>query len=229
MEPLQVVLKFIQDYGIGTLISAVFLFAAWQLVNIGIMYLKSRLGVDSYETQKSFSKKTQIDYHIQISIEKTLIETKGNRIFVMEYHDGTENISGIPFYFFSCTYEAYIEDLSPIYSMFQHIRISLHAKFLNAIHKSPYIMLDSENRNANTPKDGFGLLDALEETRALCVPLRFQGDRIGYLSLTKKEEFTESDHARMQELAGSLGTMLGMFKIERGGKNDRLKVIPTSK
>jgi hypothetical protein len=207
--------KFIQDYGISLVICAVFIYAAYHLINIGLDYLKAKLGIKSEQEQKKFNKKIEVDYNIQLILTKILAETGGNRITIMEYHDHIRNMWDISSYYMTCIYEVYKTGLSPVSNKLDKIPTSLVSKFLLELREKPYVIVDSSA--GELPKEEHILLIAQNERRALCVALKdMQGGAIGYVALKKDGEFTGFDISVMKDVSIKIGSMMSMFKKEAG-------------
>jgi len=209
---IQDIAKFVQDYGVTTVISIVFLYAAVQLINIGINWIKYKAG-DTKKNEKiseSFDRKSEIDFQIQLLIEKALLETSGNRIYIMEYHNHSDNLSKLPIYYMSCNYEVYKTGLFPIGNQFKQVSTSLFPKLLSNLQSSEYLVLDIDNISDSI--DGYELLKAKNERKAFVVPMRnFTKIPIGYIALAKDDEFTEKDKIIMLNAAAQIGALLGTF------------------
>jgi len=210
---MQDIAKFVQDYGISTVITIVFLYAAVQLINIGLGWVKYKAEntvIDHKKITKNFDRKGEIDFQIKILIEKALAETFGNRIYIMEFHNHNENLSRMPLYYMSCNYEVYKTGLFPIAEQFKQLSTSLCPKFLNALQASEYVILDTNNVSESL--DGYELLKAKNERKAFVILMRnFNRIPIGYIALAKDEEFTEKDKIMMLNAAAQVGALLSAF------------------
>ena len=210
---LQDIAKFVQDYGVTTVISIVFLYAAVQLINIGIGWVKNKAGntaTDNKKISESFDRKSEVDFQIKMLIEKALLETNGNRIYIMEYHNHSDNLSKVPIYYMSCNYEVYKTGLLPIGNQFKQVSTSLFPKFLSNLQSNEYVILDTEN--VLDTLDGYELLKAKNEKAALVIPMRnFAKIPIGYVALTRNDEFTEKDKIVMLNVAAQIGVLLSTF------------------
>lgn len=66
-----------------------------------------------------------IDMKIHTIIEKLNFKTNSARVFILEYHNGTESVTGLPFRKCSATYEAINVGVMPIAHDYTEINLSL--------------------------------------------------------------------------------------------------------
>lgn len=70
-------------------------------------------------------KRVEISPKIQIILDKLLLTTKANRAYIIEFHNGTNNLNGLPFLFGDMTYEEVSnDDLEYISELYQNVPLS---------------------------------------------------------------------------------------------------------
>lgn len=70
-------------------------------------------------------KRVEVSPKIQIILDKLLLATKANRAFLIEVHNGTNNLNGLPFLFGDMTYEEVSNDnLEYISELYQNMPLS---------------------------------------------------------------------------------------------------------
>jgi hypothetical protein len=70
-------------------------------------------------------KRLEISPKIQIILDKLLLTTKANRAYIIEFHNGTNNLNGLPFLFGDMTYEEVSnDDLEYISELYQNVPLS---------------------------------------------------------------------------------------------------------
>ena len=67
----------------------------------------------------------EIDTRIHSVVEKLNYKTNSSRVMILEYHNGTENVTGLPFRKCSATYEAINVGVMPIARDYSEINLSL--------------------------------------------------------------------------------------------------------
>lgn len=67
----------------------------------------------------------EIDARIHSVVEKLNYKTNSSRVMILEYHNGTENVTGLPFRKCSATYEAINVGVMPIARDYSEINLSL--------------------------------------------------------------------------------------------------------
>lgn len=78
---------------------------------------------DQHETE--MVTREEIDTRIHSVVEKLNYKTNSARVMILEYHNGTENVTGLPFRKCSATYEAVNVGVMPIAREYSEINLSL--------------------------------------------------------------------------------------------------------
>jgi hypothetical protein len=211
---MQEIMTFVADYGVTMVISAIFLYAALQLINFGLNYLKRK--TDDQKHSEAIDTRTDVSLQIQMLVDYALAEVEGDRITVMEFHNSTENLAHLPFCYMTCSYESYREGLLPVSSLLKGITTSLYSLFLTNLQKQPYVILDTRNRDPGAARAAYELIAVQEESSALCVIIRsLQRRGIGYVSLKKDDgEYSEKEIGKMRDVAKELGMLLTLTQKE---------------
>jgi hypothetical protein len=202
-------IKAIGDNGLMIVISGVFLYFIVQLFNIGIGILKKK--TDQEKHDRLTNVRADVSYQVQLLIERTLMETHADRIMVMEFKNGSANICGLPFIFMSCTYETFTDNLLPIADRMKDKHISHYPTFLTELQTHPYVILNINDRDDKYGRAIYELLVVQEESRSLCILMKsLQKIGVGYVSMKKKEDFTEDDINKLEDLSRQLAILLSM-------------------
>lgn len=91
---------------------------------------------DAFETQVKIQQKLH-DYEMQMRLQNSaalnslvvqlMYETKADRVLLAEYHNGSSNISGIPFLKWSVTFESFTDDMGfSVANDYQQQQITLY-------------------------------------------------------------------------------------------------------
>lgn len=92
------------------------LFALVVSAAVLFIFLNPSYFLERYEQFKEKQHTENIDKRLEISpkinfiLEKLLVSTKCDRSFVLEFHNGTDNLSGLPFLYADMTYEEIAND-----------------------------------------------------------------------------------------------------------------------
>lgn len=107
------------------------LFALVVSTAVLFIFLNPSYFLERYEQFKEKQHTENIDKRLEISpkinfiLEKLLVSTKCDRTFVLEFHNGTDNLSGLPFLYADMTYEEIANDnLDYISDLYQNVPLS---------------------------------------------------------------------------------------------------------
>jgi hypothetical protein len=204
-------IKLLDQYGFSMLAAAILLYFAVYALNIGAAYLKKKLLPANKKTEFDINleKRKEASLKIQYLLDRALLIADAVSAEVMEFHNGGNNLSNLPFAFMSCTYEAYSDVAAS--GVLQNISLSLHARFINALRNEPYLVLDAENRD---PEKGGMIYEYLEAQKArfgLYAELKdLRGYVIGFVAIKRGKDFTEQDFLLLREIATEIGLLLSL-------------------
>lgn len=122
-------LKLIKDYGIGRIITGALLIAFLSVV-FWFIFNPTR-AFEVYDEWKDRQHSTLMDMRmenapkIQSLIDKLTYKVDASRTIILELHNGSESVGGIPFTKCSATYESLNIGVSPIASYYQNQNLSL--------------------------------------------------------------------------------------------------------
>jgi hypothetical protein len=203
------IMAFLADYGVTMLISGIFLYTTLQLINIGLNFLRKKSVNKKHDDL--VDTRSRIDIEVQMLIDKVLLETGGDRIMVMEFHNGMQNLANLPFLFMSCTYESFREGLMPVSHLLRQVSTSLYSIFMTSLQTKTQVILDVDNREYTLARAAYELIVAIGEKNALCVVLRnLQKRPIGYVMMNKSTELGDKDISLLQDTAKQLSMLLAL-------------------
>lgn len=122
-------LKLIKDYGIGRIITGALLIAFLSVV-FWFIFNPTR-AFEVYDEWKDRQHSTLMDMRmenapkIQSLIDKLTYKVDASRTIILELHNGSESVGGIPFTKCSATYESLNIGVSPVASYYQNQNLSL--------------------------------------------------------------------------------------------------------
>lgn len=61
---------------------------------------------------KAIEKRMEISEHVNLELDKLLLKTRAQRVYIAEFHNGTNNLNGLPFCFTDVTFERVEDDLT---------------------------------------------------------------------------------------------------------------------
>lgn len=73
--------------------------------------------VEDETHDKLMEHRLSIEDDIDDLLERICVETGADAAFIFEFHNGTNNLSGMPFFYMDMTYEKIIADDKPLYSV----------------------------------------------------------------------------------------------------------------
>jgi len=145
METLEKLLELISKNGLALVISAGVLIFAVKFGNIGIDYLKEKIGVKKHDELAAL--RMQVSKTIQALLDRNVLRTRACRAYVFEYHNGTISLGGLPFLKTSCVYEALGEGVKSEALARKDLSLQLYNIIYDSLNRYPYIVLDVNNRN----------------------------------------------------------------------------------
>lgn len=122
-------LKLIKDYGIGRIITGALLIAFLSVV-FWFIFNPTR-AFEVYDDWKDRQHSTLMDIRmenapkIQSLIDKLTYKVDASRTIILELHNGSESVGGIPFTKCSATYESLNIGVSPVANYYQNQNLSL--------------------------------------------------------------------------------------------------------
>jgi len=199
--------NFVTNNGIQVVLSTI---AAWFLykgAQFLIKYLNQKFLRQSHD--ELLEKRGIIDTKIQHLINNIIFHVDGDRIFVLEFHNSTQNLSALPWASMTCNYESYRKGLLPIANTMRQISASLFSFFLTELQQNDFVIIDIFNCDSSVGRSAFTLLALQNESSALCVMLRDTNNKpVGFITLKKTVEFTDEDISVIQGIAGQIGALL---------------------
>ena len=111
--PLEKMLKLLSKYGAWNIVKAIMLIVAflvvmWTMTHIdtifeNVIIKQNTEKVEQHETV--LKRRSEIKPKIDLILKNTLEELNADRVFVIEMHNGTNSLSGLPFVYCEMTYE----------------------------------------------------------------------------------------------------------------------------
>ena len=111
--PLEKMLKLLSKYGAWNIVKAIMLIVAflvvmWTMTQIdtifeNVIIKQNTEKVEQHETV--LKRRSEIKPKIDLILKNTLEELNADRVFVIEMHNGTNSLSGLPFVYCEMTYE----------------------------------------------------------------------------------------------------------------------------
>lgn len=165
------------------------------MMNPGYIFEK----LEQYKTDQHnelIEKRIKADYKIKTLLNDMIVELHCDRAFIFEFHNGTSNINGLPFFYADCSYEQYKDGLYPIIDDYQNVRLSQY-DFLPILYKRGYWYGTIDELIQLDKKFGYRLKSNDVHYIALII-IRGVDSKIGVLGLT----YTGSNIPNNLELVG---------------------------
>lgn len=208
-EGLQTILKFIADYGVTILIAGVFMYTAIRVINIFLKRWEGNQGNKKHD--ELIDMRSEVSGRIQGLIEQFLADSHGNRVQVIEFSNSVVSVAYLPFKYMTCTYEVHKYGKAAMGHRIDRISTSLFTPFFANLQSNPYCTFDIDDKTTLVGGAMCDLMKAQQEHHALCVSLSTtRGKAIGYIQLTKDEEFTQDDIEGIQSLAEQVSALLSV-------------------
>lgn len=125
---LEKTINLIEKHGLVRIFKAIFVITAFFFVmyngqNVSKI-VESVLKKQETEHNAALEYRKKINPEIEMILNELLINTGANRAFVMEMHNGTSNVSGLPFYYGEMTYEKVTPNVTHVDEDYKNINLS---------------------------------------------------------------------------------------------------------
>ena len=214
------IFKAITTYGLSIVISGLVLFFAVKFGNIFLNDFQNKRGVKKHDELTTI--RNQVGSVINALLERTVLRTRADRVYVFEFHNGSLSMGGLPFLKMTNTYEA----------LGQYGKTELHKRadmpfllfqtFVDAVYEKEHLVIDAENRT-----DEFApLVYEILEERNIRITIRakitdLNRKVIGYLGIDYckgnpiSREAAESNIDTLMNVATELGALLSVNDKEK--------------
>ena len=129
----EIAVKIVDKYGTFKVITSIVLFALFLLVTVGtpiITKYSMEKSIDAAEKNKELThirdleNRREVQPQIYSVLDNLLESTKADRAFIIELHNGSQNINGVPFLHGTVTYERVREGVENIDEEYQNLSLS---------------------------------------------------------------------------------------------------------
>lgn len=150
---LEKVINLIEKHGLFRIFKAIFVILAFffvmyngQNVNkiVDAVLLKQET-----EHSEALEYRRKISPRIELCLSKLLLDTGADRAFILEMHNGTSNVSGLPFYYGEMTYERVTSNTYHIDEDYRNLNLS----------RFPFIYFIDEHNSWHGSIDDMALID----------------------------------------------------------------------
>lgn len=125
--------KIVDKYGCWKIIQTLFFVCLFAFIPVATKITVQKTTIETLQTvnkdkEEEHLKNIEIRRQLQPQIEATLTEllkeTRADRAFIIELHNGSNNINGVPFLHGSVTYDAAVDGLDIIDEEYQNLSLS---------------------------------------------------------------------------------------------------------
>lgn len=209
MSDITTVMRLIADYGIMLFVCGVFFYIVIKFVNLFFDKYKNKHAAKTHD--ELIDIRDNIGRNIQTLIENYLTESEGNRVHVIEFSNSVTSVAYLPFRYMTCTYEVFRIGKAATGHKIDRISTSLFTAFFEALQSHEYCIFDIDDKTTLVGGAMCDLMRSQDEHRALCSMLKTpKGKAIGYVFLTKDEEFTGQDIDGMLSLSDQVSALLSV-------------------
>lgn len=203
------ILKLLTDYGVTIFVVGIFFYIVIKFINLG--FAKYRIRHSNIRHDELIDIRYNIGKNIQALIEDYLAESGGNRVHVIEFSNSVTSVAYLPFRYMTCTYEVIRIGKSATGHKIDRISTSLFTPFFEALQSHEYCIFDINDKSTIVGGAMCDLMRSQDEHHALCSMMQTpRGKFIGYVYLTKDEEFTGKDIDGMISLSDQICALLSV-------------------
>ena len=210
------VIQLISTYGLALVISGLVIYFAIQFGNIALE--EARRKRDAKRHDGLAAMRNQVSTTINALIERTLLRARACRVYVFEFHNGTQTMGGLPFLKMTNTYEALGEGAKSEAHRRENMSLQLYSSFIDALCANDYLVMDVNDRTGDYSQLVYETL--VERGIAVTVRAKIMDINkkvIGYLGIDFCNEEPDSATVRdsvgiVQDVAVELGALLSVNK-----------------
>lgn len=198
----------ISNYGVLVILAAVFIYIIFKVANILINRFEHKAA--ELDHDELLDVRFNVGEQIQTMINEALEDFHGSRIQVVEFSNSVMSVAYLPFKYMTCTYEVYSLGKSSSGKIVDHMSTSLFTPFFIQLHDNGSVIIDDSSSECVcvTMSD---LMTSCGEKRTMFIELcTSKGKAIGYIALSKYEEFTDEDETELQTLSDRISTLLSV-------------------
>ena len=215
------ILTAISTYGLAIVISGLVLFFAVKFANIFLDDFRVKRSAKTHDDRAA--QRNQISSVINALLERTLLHTHADRVYVFEFHNGSLSMGGLPFLKMTNTYEALAPNIKTELHRRESMPFQLFQSFVDAVYAKEYLVMDAEDRTEEYAPLVYDILDE----RKIKITLRakitdLSRKVIGYLGIDYckgsfvTKEMAEKYIETLLNVATELGALLSV-----SGKSDK--------
>lgn len=211
------ILDMLVAYGTPLVITALVLYGAIRLMNI---YIKKLEAASSPNKEKQrhielLELRKTVDKTVNLILERALIRSGSDRVFIFEFHNGGENVLGLPFLRMTNTYEVVDTGIIPQKFNLQAMSLSMYSALISKIIEKTYIVLRVDQREPDIPAIVYETLIAQGIHTCVLVRILDPRDRpIGYAGMdytrTGKRLDVNRDINTIVDTATEVGALLAV-------------------
>ena len=191
-------------------------------------HLINKDSYDTYNHNKMLNKRIELAEEINNALRDIMNIHNAQRAFIIEFHNSYENLSGVPFAKYSCTYEWFEKGLMPLANKIMGLPFAQLAKIVNDIINSDNqqkVYTDLETMERENPS----LFAFLKDDRTKAIVYDAMYDRhnqlIGCLVLEYQIPLEEG-HLNLEQLkvqTAELTSILNIrYKYSKGNYDNKL-------
>ena len=213
-EGIQTVAKFITDYGLMILISAIFIYVVIKFIGIGFKFLETKFTTKRHDQMLDI--RSEINKQVQRLITSELRKSDATRIHVIEFSNSVMSVAYLPFKYMTCTYEVHKLGVSSTGHKIDKLSTSLFTPFFTELNEHEYCIFNIDDPHTTMGGAMCDLMEAQDEHQALCVAMKTpRGKHIGYVEMIKEDEFTGTDIDDMQHLSQQISALLSIAESKQ--------------
>ena len=172
--------------------------------------IKRRL--EKSTVDKAHNKRTTADRFVYERLAAELSRLGGERMQVIEFGNGAQNVATIPYIYMTATYEATCLGAVSSADKIQKVLTSLFSTFLLKLEASPYLILNYDQPEKEFPSTVYHYMEQRGARYTLYVSLTNPKSKqmIGFISYDNQcqDKITDEAIKTLRELAASIGTYL---------------------
>ncbi len=197
---LDYIVEIINQFVLGNFGYLIFISALIIVVTIvtSIIYIFKKIinkKIERYFSFKSFHSNKELLFYldknemVQGMLEKISLRTNANSVFLMQFHNGSNSMIGIPFIFQSCTHWYSRDKNLHTFKRMQNLLISLFPKFLKELVSKENIYInDIQEWDENSMRQ---FLDECGYKTLIFLTLDDEyNNKVGYVTICFREEVT---------------------------------------
>lgn len=203
------IIKLILEYGVMTVICAVFIIMAIIMFKILVERFTDKGRKKDHDLR--IAKRFEVDEQIYKLLYDFQVKHSCERVHVVEFSNSVTSVAYLPFRYMNCTYEVHDFSVPNKAKFIDKLSTSLFTPFFVKLKQNPTVALDINNPDKEMGGAVYDTMQNSGEQYGLFTLLLSKDRPIGYVAMRSSAQFNQRDEGDLRELSGKVSSLLSVY------------------